>query len=319
MCFKKYISFCLIYHFSTICATKLEMNIMRSTVPPKISKDKTMFDLENIEELSEYNNQAGGHIFSKKKPFLGFLKFKGKYVLKSPGIDAKGMNEINFYEDIHKSDLSCFKKLIPNYYGLINLKINNIDTTFLVLDDITKDMIKPCVMDVKIGKQTWQPGCKDYKKEIEQNKCKKCKETYGICIQGIHYYVVKNNVVSETPEKAHKDLGKSLEPNEVNGVLGKFLNIDTVKSSNVINSLLEQLSSIIKYFNVQKHHHFFSSSIILSYDADTLTNDKSPIVKVSMVDFAHTIPAGEVIDENYLFGVKNLYALLEELNTKKAV
>lgn len=39
--------------------------------------------------------------------------------------------------------------------------------TFIVLDDITSGMKKPCVMDVKIGLQTWEPGCSEKKKKDE--------------------------------------------------------------------------------------------------------------------------------------------------------
>lgn len=39
--------------------------------------------------------------------------------------------------------------------------------TFIVLNDITSDMKKPCVMDVKIGLQTWEPGCSAKKKKDE--------------------------------------------------------------------------------------------------------------------------------------------------------
>lgn len=39
--------------------------------------------------------------------------------------------------------------------------------TFIILDDITTNMKKPCVMDVKIGSQTWEPGCSEKKKNDE--------------------------------------------------------------------------------------------------------------------------------------------------------
>lgn len=38
---------------------------------------------------------------------------------------------------------------------------------FIVLNDITSGMKKPCVMDVKIGLQTWEPGCSEKKKRDE--------------------------------------------------------------------------------------------------------------------------------------------------------
>lgn len=35
------------------------------------------------------------------------------------------------------------------------------------MDDITKDFKMPCVMDIKIGLQTWEPGSSDKKIRVE--------------------------------------------------------------------------------------------------------------------------------------------------------
>lgn len=42
-----------------------------------------------------------------------------------------------------------------------------LDMKFIVLNDITRAMKKPCVMDVKIGLQTWEPGCSEKKRKDE--------------------------------------------------------------------------------------------------------------------------------------------------------
>lgn len=42
-----------------------------------------------------------------------------------------------------------------------------VDMKFVVLSDITSGMKKPCVMDVKIGLQTWEPGCSEKKRKDE--------------------------------------------------------------------------------------------------------------------------------------------------------
>lgn len=53
-------------------------------------------------------------------------------------------------------------------------------TQFLKLADATKDFIKPCVMDVKIGKQTWEPGASATKQQNEEvsNLCPQLFYTY---------------------------------------------------------------------------------------------------------------------------------------------
>lgn len=56
-----------------------------------------------------------------------------------------------------------------------------LDMTFVVLDDITNGMKKPCVMDVKIGLQTWEPGCSEKKKKDEN------------VIKLLNLYLTRNN------------------------------------------------------------------------------------------------------------------------------
>ena len=41
------------------------------------------------------------------------------------------------------------------------------DLKFLKLKDVTEGYLKPCVMDVKIGKQTWEPNATLEKRKAE--------------------------------------------------------------------------------------------------------------------------------------------------------
>jgi 1D-myo-inositol-tetrakisphosphate 5-kinase/inositol-polyphosphate multikinase len=42
----------------------------------------------------------------------------------------------------------------------------NSDVKFIILDDVTNDVTEPCVMDIKIGRQTWDPEA-----SLEKRKC----------------------------------------------------------------------------------------------------------------------------------------------------
>jgi hypothetical protein len=63
--------------------------------------------------------------------------------------------------------------------------------TFIVLDDITSGMKKPCVMDVKIGLQTWEPGCSEKKKK-DENVIKLLNLYFLLIIVKILYYLKIN-------------------------------------------------------------------------------------------------------------------------------
>lgn len=46
--------------------------------------------------------------------------------------------------------------------------MNVSDTQFMKLSDATQGYGKPCVMDVKIGEQTWEPGASEAKQQREK-------------------------------------------------------------------------------------------------------------------------------------------------------
>ncbi|KAL5241414.1 hypothetical protein ACI65C_008824 [Semiaphis heraclei] len=265
------------------------------------------------DDLLPYDNQVGGHKFTKEKPLLGLLKHKEGYILKSVEGGTKGKNEVRFYEELLKNEsLINLRKLVPLYYGTVTVQINSIDMTFIVLDDITKGMKKPCVMDVKIGSQTWEPGCSEKKKNDENAKYTKCKEQWSFCIPGFQVYDLLNSNLVQ-PQKYDKEFGKSLDPGKVISVFETFLNLNSgfLGLEKLVQNFTTQLDHIRRYFQTQKHYHFYSSSVLLAYDAETLTNDENtyPLLRVSLIDFAHVTPADGKIDLNYLQGITNLWTL----------
>lgn len=92
-----------------------------------------------------------------------------------------------------------------------------------------------------------------------------------------------------------------------------FLNFNSglLGIEKLVQNFTTKLDNIRRYFQTQKHYHFYSSSILLAYDAETLTNDKDtyPLLRVSLIDFAHVTPADGQIDLNYLQGITNLWTL----------
>ncbi|KAF0759697.1 inositol polyphosphate multikinase alpha-like [Aphis craccivora] len=265
------------------------------------------------DDLLPYDNQVGGHKFTKEKPLLGLLKHKEGYILKSVEGGTKGKNEVRFYEELRKNEnLINLRKLVPLYYGTATLEINKKDMTFIILDDITTDMKKPCVMDVKIGLQTWEPGCSEKKKNDENAKYTRCKEKWSFCIPGFQVYDLSNSNLVQ-PQKYDKEFGKSLDPGQVISVFKTFLNLNSgyLGLEKLVQSFTTQLDHIRRYFQTQKHYHFYSSSVLLAYDAETLKNDKNtyPLIRVSLIDFAHVTPADGNIDLNYLQGITNLWTL----------
>lgn len=93
-----------------------------------------------------------------------------------------------------------------------------------------------------------------------------------------------------------------------------------------IKETIRKFEEIKRWFEQQTTYHFYSSSLIVSYEANlaellqTIQEDKasleqfeiSNLVRITMADFAHVFPAVEnSLDENYLYGLNRL---IEHLN-----
>lgn len=92
-----------------------------------------------------------------------------------------------------------------------------IQINFIKLADITHDMPEPCIIDIKIGKRTWDPMASPEKVLAEEQKYQACKENLGICIPGFQVYDIKSGRI--------KRYGKDY---------GKKLNQETVKDGNTL-------------------------------------------------------------------------------------
>lgn len=90
-----------------------------------------------------------------------------------------------------------------------------------------------------------------------------------------------------------------------------FFNLSHESGKSTLGHILERLKKIVKWFTVQNDQfHFYSSSILIAYDAKVLTN--CPMATVNMIDFAHVFSATEK-DSNYISGVEKLVEVLEEI------
>lgn len=81
-------------------------------------------------------------------------------------------------------------------------------------------MPEPCIIDIKIGKRTWDPMASPEKVLAEEQKYQACKENLGICIPGFQVYDIKSGRI--------KRYGKDY---------GKKLNQETVKDGNTLLTL----------------------------------------------------------------------------------
>ncbi|XP_065333720.1 inositol polyphosphate multikinase [Cloeon dipterum] len=256
------------------------------------------------------STQVAGHSCDNKNYSFGLLVKSGRYVLKPVEKEQHGNREIDFYRRVTSTKdplLLELKALVPEFYGTEILSWNDSRVNYIVLSNVTHGMAQPCVMDIKIGKQTWDPYATEAKRQREQEKYAVIKQHYSFCIPGFQVYDASTSEF----KKYGKDFGKNLTIDGTVEAFKTFFNLSHESGRATLLHILERLKKIVKWFKSQRHFHFYSSSILIAYDAKELSN--FPSATVTMIDFAHVYPANGEEDLNYIAGVEKLVELLDSI------
>jgi len=258
------------------------------------------------------DHQVAGHTFQVGTDEIGMLKsIDDGSVLKPGGSPMCAAREIKFYESLLTTtdpNVLPLKEFIAEYRGTQTLSVGTKTIKFIKLRDLTHSMLEPCVIDLKMGTRTWDPMATQEKKLTEDSKYKDCKETVGFCIPGFQTFHISSGVY----KKFGKEYGKKLNQNTVTDAFNLFLNADSGLSRQLINSILTQLWAIQKWMQTQKVFQFYSSSILIVYDArklqQVLNTQKRQSSSLNTLDFnsGNTSPTnGGELSPNGSFKVNN--------------
>ncbi|XP_075153140.1 inositol phosphate kinase 2 [Haematobia irritans] len=220
--------------------------------------------------------QVAGHLFTSAA--LGMLKNNG-HVLKPYGKPECGARELSFYERVANADeggdgggggadkmLKQLKKFIPKFHRKLKLEVNGKPEIFFEMEDLTHGMQKPCIMDIKMGKRTWDPLASPHKREVEEKKYVQCKQVLGICLPGFHMYDDKGIL-----KKYDRDYGKKLDSEGCRQAIRNFLNAQSEPLYKALGEeLLRQLYDIRAWFREQTLFNFYASSLLIVYDYEAI-------------------------------------------------
>lgn len=183
-----------------------------------------------------------------------------------------GTREIKFYEQINGSsgevakELLLLREITPQYRGNQKLVVNGELVEFLKLEDLTQGMLEPCIMDIKIGRRSWDPMATEEKRRYEMSKYIESREAYGFCIPGFQFYSLQNGRL----QRYGKEYGKKLNEVTVRDAIRKFLNADGGFCRQQLIQFLTDLWNIQKWARTQTSVRLYASSVLLVYDARRL-------------------------------------------------
>ncbi|CAG9788492.1 unnamed protein product [Diatraea saccharalis] len=222
------------------------------------------------------SNSEYGSSKSDKRPaeyqqikLLRLLQCNNGTILK-PILKPSQEREVAFYSRLQSArhpELAELRSFVPRYFGRTTYAYNHHQLDYIVLEDLTQGMLEQCVMDVKIGKRTWDPLATEEKIKSEQTKYALCKQEFGFCIPGYQVYELATGRLL----KYGKEHGKKLHGHMVKDAIRKYLNSF---GSSLCRALLLQLLAglwrIQKWARAQTSVRLYCTSLLLLYDAAKL-------------------------------------------------
>eukprot|EP01114_Cavostelium_apophysatum_P014411 TRINITY_DN3738_c0_g1_i1.p1 TRINITY_DN3738_c0_g1~~TRINITY_DN3738_c0_g1_i1.p1 ORF type:complete len:462 (-),score=136.64 TRINITY_DN3738_c0_g1_i1:48-1433(-) len=248
-------------------------------------------------EMKIMPNQTGGHVGN-------FRKLPGGKIMK-----ATNKIEFDFYAKLN-TDYPYLVDYAPTYYGPDRTD----DRLWIIIQDLTFNMRKPCVMDVKMG--TCSAG-EDADAEKRESMVKKDLEStttqMGIRITGMKVY---NNMTQAYTQRT-KSWGRDVTEATFTSSLAQYFDNGDRFRHDIVTALQKKLKTFRDWMDTQHNLRFYSSSLLFVYDAAATNLSDEPtegVVYWSMIDFAHVFPIKDGgKDDGYIVGMRNLMSQFETI------
>lgn len=301
--------------------------------------------IANSRSKHAYSHFLAGNV-AKKNALLRTGEMMDTVAL-ALAIMMKDPNVVQSEEDLSKAwkavkrEVDAIHKLsrfVPRYHGVVGQRgvsaspehpFGVSEDAYLLIQSLTSTFAKPCVIDLKMGTETFEPTASDEKKARESSKYPSQAE-FGFRIVGMRFYDPSHvDANSEGFRLFDKNFGRSLRTrDQLLAALRIFFGAglpgpgDSVKSTHidmysstvrrrVLSNALVDLRPIRRWFDENNSLDFRASSLLIIYEGDP-GRGNGDVTMTKMIDFSHVRRVADG-DKGYVHGLSTLSHLFTEL------
>ena len=271
------------------------------------------------------NHQVAGHQAGDGK--LGPLVDDSGNFYKPLQSDDRGSKEVFFYTSFSSNTNipNHIRRFFPTFHGtqLIEASNGSGKQPHLVLQDIFSGRLNPSIIDIKIGSRTWYPqASEDYIQKCFMKDTKRSSLALGFRIDGLQIYESEGSgfwkpdrklIHKFTAEDVRLVLRRFISSNSFAGVDPDCIFASTIYGGS--GGILAQLLELKEWFEHQTIFHFYSCSVLMVCEKESVVNEMSSGAEVKLVDFAHVVEGKGTIDHNFLGGLCSLIKFISEILT----
>lgn len=303
----------------------------------KLSLEATRIEDVDGERFRFYGNQVGGH-FCLVKPAPESVSISIKpngasgsveILLPSQEVVLKPLEEQEhrFYKQMIK-EVPDFVPHMPKHFGtktlthrqvsamtaevdeLVKTEENFLETrmrshqfqTYIVMEDLASSMLRPRILDLKMGyKQRSKQHSQRKKERCRMKAANSTSHALGFRICGF-----------STETTVHdKYWGRKLPVVDMQSALADFFlheNASTDQRQTLVTQLLSQVNRLHEVISQMRGWRFWNTSLLFLFDG----GDLSKPADMRLIDFAHcTCIRGSEPDAEFLCGLQNIRTFLE--------